>query len=873
MKRLLGILTTLVMLMTCCFGAAALAESPAGSALTLEDIQAMNGGSAVIDTREGHVTFVGGTCTSDKVRNSDVAARVVENMIPLMGGDSRTAFEPWRTLYDSFGNTYYVFQQVYADTIVQGGAAKVITDRDGNMLGLTCSVVSDLPDEETSGGISAEDAEQLVRIHEKGRGITDPTIIEGVTKKIVLPVDREIDLEADDIPTRFVWVVCTPDTSGKNNSDMPYLAHYVTLSGDYLYSLPTLLPGDSAAYAGYDAEYFFENMESVPYTGYVDLSDGTEKEVTVNVMRDKTTGTYYLGNPEHKILVADCWEFLYNHGSVVPETSPDNREWDQVSLLSLYNYCRAYDYYKALGWHGGDGEDTPILILKDFCDKDHKPINNAAYAGKFYGWQCFLSSSANDFAQCLDVIAHEFTHCVTGSAMTYNAYMNDFGAINEAISDIQGNTCEMLFGDTDDQTWILGEHSKESVRNMSDPHRGQQPGYTWDLYYQSAVKDPTDINDHGGVHSNSSLLSRVAYLLWKGNDSDAGMTLEESRAYWFAVDCAMVPGSDYAQLKILLPWALKITGLDRLQGVLADALRETRLGDSEMPAVPPENHTLLTLDLPDNESFNDGKWALSVVSLNTDAIKKLLTTVSEDLQSGNTEGYPKMLLDLFPLLMPADTSDQAEASGQPEGPSFLELILDMVMSGDLSQESLSELPPETPEQQAEETADLEELATWVKENFGEIFYYGNGSAGQDGHTVSMMTLSGRAVPTLMYVDVMPNSDQISKMNIAAFLRGRWIDITPIVAPIMDPENANVFSALKEFLKTGLLADLLEDLFSGKSFWDFLKSLTCELPGGQVYTLPAEGLENINLEANMAGPNLTPPVETNNRMSRPKAEGV
>ncbi len=869
MKRLLGILTVLVMLMTCCFGAAALAESPAKTVLTLEIIQAMNGGSAVIDAREGCVTFVGGTCTSEKLQSSGDAAKVVENMISLMGGNSRTAFEPWRTLYDSFGNTYYVFQQVYADTIVQGGAAKVITDREGNMLGLTCSVVSDLPDSEASGGISAEDAEQLVLIHEKGRGITDPILIKGVTKKIVLPVDRELDLEADDIPTRFVWVVCTPNPSGSGSSDMPYLAHYVTLSGDYLYSLPTLLPGDSAANAGYDAEYYFENMESVPYTGYVDLSDGTEKEITVNVMRDKTTGTYYLGNPEHKILVADCWEFLYNHGNVVPETSQDNREWDQVSLLSLYNYCRAYDYYKALGWHGGDGEDTPIIILKDFCDQDHKPVNNAAYAGKFYGWQCFLSSSANDFAQCLDIIAHEFTHCVTGSAMTYNAYMNDFGAINEAISDIQGNTCEMLLGDTEDQTWILGEHSKESVRNMSEPHRGQQPDYTWDLYYHSPVKDPTDINDQGGVHSNSSLLNRIAYLLWKGNDSDSGMTLEEGRAYWFAVDCAMVPGSDYAQLKVLLPWVLKITGLDRLQDVLADALRKTRLGDNEMPSVPPENHTLLTLDLPDNESFNDGKWALSVISLNTDAIKKLFDTVSEDLQNGNTEGYPAMLLDLFSMLQFENTPEQTETPEQAEMPSILDLLLDMFLSGELSQDSLAELPPETQEEQAQEDAELEELGTWIRDHVGDIFYYGNGSAGQDGHTVKMMSLSGRAIPSLMYVDLVPNSDQISKMNVAVFLRGRWIDITPIAAPITDPENANVFTALKEFMKTGLISDLLEDLLSGRSFWDFLKSLTCELPGGQVFALPAEGLESINLEANMASPNLTPPVETNNRMSRPK----
>jgi hypothetical protein len=288
-----------------------------------------------------------------------------------------------------------------------------------------------------------------------------------------------------------------------------------------------------------------------------------------------------------------------------------------------------------------------------------------------------------------------------------------------------------------------------------------------------------------------------------------------------------------------------------------------------MPAVLPENHTLLTLNLPDNESFNDGKWALSVLSMNTDALQKLFSTVSEDLQNGNTEGYPKMLLDLFSLLQSENTPEQTETGEQTGKSSILDLLTEMFLSGEMSQESLSELPPEAAEQQAQEDADLEELVTWIREHFGEIFYYGNGSAGQDGHTVSMMTLSGRAIPTLMYVDVMPNSDQISKMNVAVFLRGRWIDVTPIVAPVMDPENANVFSSVTAFLQTGLISDLLGDLFSGRSFWDFLKSLTCELPGGQVFALPTAGLESINLEANMAGANLIPPVEINNKMSRPK----
>ena len=110
------------------------------------------------------------------------------------------------------------------------------------------------------------------------------------------------------------------------------------------------MPGDEAGASGFDASYVFEFMEPVDYTGYVDLSTGEEMELTVTVMRDKRTGMYYLGNLERRIVVADCWEYLYNGNRVVLAASPDNLEWDQVGLLSLYNYCRAYDYYKEIGW-------------------------------------------------------------------------------------------------------------------------------------------------------------------------------------------------------------------------------------------------------------------------------------------------------------------------------------------------------------------------------------------------------------------------------------------------------------------------------------------------------------------------------------------
>ena len=252
------------------------------------------------------------------------------------------------------------------------------------------------------------------------------------------------------------------------------------MDGKYVISQPTICPGDETATSGYDAAYVFAFMEPAEYTGTVKLSDGSEQTISVTLMRDTRTDMYYLGNIERRIAVADFYEFMYNNGRVRLEASPDNTGWDNTCLLSLYNYCRAWDYYNEIGWTGGDGQGTPTLILKDFCNFDHEPIDNAAYAGKYYGWQLFLASSVNDFSQCLDVLAHEFTHCVTHSVMTYNAYKNDYGAINEAMSDIQGNICDHMYqerGEKYDPEWLLGEDIDQTIRSMSDPQEYGQPRY------------------------------------------------------------------------------------------------------------------------------------------------------------------------------------------------------------------------------------------------------------------------------------------------------------------------------------------------------------------------------------------------------------
>ena len=832
--------------------------------LSLEDLQALNDGKAEVFTHGDAVTFVDGTCTSDPVKNMDDAAQVVLSMIGLLGGDERTLLEPWRTLTDTNGNIYYVFRQMYAGVTVTGGAVKVITDAEGKMISLSSSLESELPDEEASAGISAGEAEAIVLEHEAEAGLS-VGLIGDKTDMIILPLFLSIDDEDDAIDiNRFVWVVYTdnPAADFMSSSELPYLAHYVTMDGEYLYSLETVYPGDTAGSVGFDTSYVFEFMEPADYIGYVDLSDGTEMEISVTVMRDKRTGMYYLGNIERQIVVADCYEFMFNHGRVVLEYSPDNLEWDQVGLLSLYNYCRAWDYYNEIGWFGGDGKGTPIMILNDFRDINHMQLNNAAFMGNILGWSVFGASRANDYSQCLDVIAHEFTHCVTDAVMTYNSYMNDYGAINEAMSDIQGQICEMMYGATTDESWIVADRSLSAIRSMSDPHLFGQPEYTWDLYYKPRVLTPTLVNDQGGVHSNSSLLNNVAYRLV----TDGGMSLEEARAFWFAVDCTMVPGTDYAQLSELMPSVLQALGMERYADALQRAMDATRLGVETMPESFDADRVLLTLTLPDNENFTNGNWMMQIISLDVKEFYERAKVLVEQVLAGDYSGLPESVQESI-------RESQAKPTPEPEEkPGFFTAFITAL--GEILEEKMAEESGEEPAQAVEETRkdpEIEEWMAWFREKFGELAFNGIGTAGQDGRTIRMVGRPGRTIPILMHMSFAENSYEPDQIVYAVYLGDQWI-VIPVAEGLEGTEDTdNETGQQINSVSEQILASLLEKLADGRSFEEVADYLFFNIKGGEVNEISADGLEDLVLPE-PSGPSSifsTSESEVPARKSRPK----
>ena len=841
-------------------------ESILEGQLTLDDLSALNGGAEKVYTHNGCVTLVDGTCSDEPVTSMKEAFAVVSSMMSLIGADAGTKFAPWREIKDPVGNNYYIFQQVYRDTTVCGGAVKVITDKDGNMIALTSSVESRMPDVEQGERISADEAGQIVIDREYETSGLTLEVLDQHTGLVILPSVLKIDMESDDASCRLAWVVYTNNPSGnvQTGSDLPYLAHYVSMTGEYLYNMPAITPDDEAGKTGYDSSYVFEFMEPAEYTGYVDLSDGSEKEISVTVMRDRRTGMYYLGNIERKIVVGQCYDFLYNDGQIVLESSPDNLEWDQVGLLSLYNYCRAYDYYREIGWTGGDGKGTPILILNNYCDDHRNGVNNACYIGEIYGMQCFAASCINDFSQCLDVIAHEFTHCVTHSVMTYNSYMNDYGAINEGMSDVQGKNCEMMAGDSDITNWIIGNASSKPVRSMDDPHEFQQPEFSWDLYYVPNVKNPSKSNDHGGVHFNSSLLNRISCHLV----SEGGMTLDEARTFWFMVDCAMVPGTDYIQLSELLPCVLNAAGLEQYADTLADAIEKTRLGEHDMPETIDEDRAVVTLSLPDTEAFDTGNWMMMLVSVKVNKMIDRAKTIISQLKDGDFSALPEFIQ--LAVEEGREAAEEQEKAGEDKAGTLASSLLDVLsVISEEEKEPQTEAPPASNE---ELTKILEQLSGWIKNQFGESVFSSYGFAGQDGSTLTMVVKPGRTVPILQHQKFSNSSSEPDEVVLAVYIKGRWYSVNMNVLLGMEERGEKFkFEDLPDELVTDVFGENYENLANIRNLDDALDLFTIDIKGGEVMELSADGLDQVVIPAP------TPPEEKAygtlkpGRKSRPKLD--
>ncbi len=206
----------------------------------------------------------------------------------------------------------------------------------------------------------------------------------------------------------------------------------------------------------------------------------------------------------------------YHSAAIVADPNKDKNFNDNESLKAAvdahYFTAKVYDYYHSTfgrnSWNDLGGSLTNVVhYLTNF--------NNAFWNGSFMTYGDGDGVQFSNLAGAFDVTAHEITHGITESTAGLE-YHGQSGALNESYSDVMAAMA-------DNANWTIGEDvytpsiNGDALRDLSDPHQGGsslndagwQPASMSEFLYMPY----TDDQDNGGVHINSGIPNKAAYLV------------------------------------------------------------------------------------------------------------------------------------------------------------------------------------------------------------------------------------------------------------------------------------------------------------------------------------------------------------------------
>ena len=177
--------------------------------------------------------------------------------------------------------------------------------------------------------------------------------------------------------------------------------------------------------------------------------------------------------------------------------------WDPAAVSAAYNTRRVYEYFRdTFGRKSIDDKQMNLLVVIHFG----QDFPNAFWNGTAMVYGDGDGQLLSPLVRCLDVAAHEMTHGVIEHTANLR-YENQSGALNESFADFFG-----AMVDRDD--WTMGEDCTLArpgyLRDLRNPANGVDPQPSRMSDYQNLPN--TENGDWGGVHVNSGIPNRAAYL-------------------------------------------------------------------------------------------------------------------------------------------------------------------------------------------------------------------------------------------------------------------------------------------------------------------------------------------------------------------------
>lgn len=255
------------------------------------------------------------------------------------------------------------------------------------------------------------------------------------------------------------------------------------------------------------------------WTYYVDAHNGAIL-LRVNLQQDGFDLEVFDGNEDSSGL---CWNWPDDPSTLLLTEGGPTADYPGVfpggdlDADGASAFARAtHDFYQdELGRDSYDNDGAQWELFA------HVNISGGPNARWVWGFGCDLAEFSTGMVTA-DIVAHELTHGVVGATSDLE-YLFQSGALNESFADYFGAQVE-------DVNWMFGEGSAiggtcggtrplGTLRDLSNPPVCGDPDHFSNLVVLGAN------NDNGGVHTNSGIPNKAAFLIQDGGTHN-GLTMD-----------------------------------------------------------------------------------------------------------------------------------------------------------------------------------------------------------------------------------------------------------------------------------------------------------------------------------------------------------
>lgn len=283
---------------------------------------------------------------------------------------------------------------------------------------------------------------------------------------------------------------------------------------------------------------------------------------------------------------------------------------DKIAQAAHDGAGKVYDYYARTFKRDGIDDQGSTMVSTVHYGSDIEDADNAAWIGEYQ--QMIYGDGGEIFKPLpygLDVVGHEFTHGVIGATAGLE-YKGQSGALNESYADIFGALI-------DRGNWEIGEtviksppYPRPYLRSLQDPnakgaYNARKPlsGVGQPAHVSEYANLPVNRkSDNGGVHINSGIPNKAAYLIAQAIGPE-----KAEQVFYRALTQYLTPSSQFKDNALALMQAYKdLYGSDTqlvqkgLSGV------GIQVGGSNVPAPPPTSSSNNNAPPPPSQNTPQG---------------------------------------------------------------------------------------------------------------------------------------------------------------------------------------------------------------------------------------------------------------------------